>query len=226
MRNALYVALVTIAILVSTYSGFELSRAGTTSFWLIVGGPTLIIAAIGMARAYRDGDLRDWIRPAWGDATRGLLGAGAMFACAYGFAKMTSGGPKESWLARLYLQLGDPSMLRKHAVVIALMIIVVAAAEEIVWRGLVTSLLAEKLGTRTAWLYSAGLYALAHVGTLWALRDPEAGLNPVLPLAALGAGIIWGGMAHYLGRLFPVILAHALFDWLVVMTFRLWGVSV
>ena len=91
----------------------------------------LASGAIGMVRAYRDEELRDWLRPVWGDATRAVFGAAAMFACAYGFAKLNAGGPRESWLARIYLQLGDPSALRSHMVVIAIAIIVVAAAEEI-----------------------------------------------------------------------------------------------
>ena len=52
---------------------------------------------------------------------------------------------------------------------------------------------------------------------------PDAGLNPVLPLAALGGGLVWGAMARAFGRLAPSVLAHALFDWAVVMMFPLWG---
>ena len=226
MRNALYVVLIVVAVTLASFFGFQLERAGTVNFWLTVGVPAVLIAVVGLARAQKDGELRAWLRPAWGDATRGVIGALALFAFAYGFARLTAGGPKESWLARLYLQLGDPSRLRSHAVLVAVGIIVVASAEEIVWRGLVTTLLAEKLGSRRAWIYAALLYAAAHVPTAWALRDPEAGLNPVLPLAALAGGLLWGGMVRYFGRLPPAIIAHALFDWIVVMTFRLWGVSV
>ena len=52
---------------------------------------------------------------------------------------------------------------------------------------------------------------------------PGATLNPVLPIVALGAGLLWGGMARAFGRLPPSILAHALFDWAVIMMFPLWG---
>ena len=49
------------------------------------------------------------------------------------------------------------------------------------------------------------------------------GLNPALVIAAGGAGLVWGGMARAFGGLAPSILAHALFDWAVLMMFPLWG---
>jgi membrane protease YdiL (CAAX protease family) len=111
--------------------------------------------------------------------------------------------------------------------VVAIGVIVASAGEEIVWRGLVTRLISEQIGPRGAWALAAVPYALAHLPTLWALRDPEAGLNPILVIAALGAGLLWGGLVKITGgRLVPAIIAHAAFDWTVVMTFRLWGVSV
>jgi membrane protease YdiL (CAAX protease family) len=47
-----------------------------------------------------------------------------------------------------------------------------------------------------------------------------------LPLAALGAGLVFGGIARLRGRLMPAIFAHALFDWCAVMMFPLWGMRV
>jgi membrane protease YdiL (CAAX protease family) len=75
-------------------------------------------------------------------------------------------------------------------------------------------------------VWAAVLYASAHAPTLWALRDPKAGLNPLLVAAALAAGLVWGAMTRYFERLPPAIVAHALFDWALVMMFRLWGQSV
>jgi membrane protease YdiL (CAAX protease family) len=45
----------------------------------------------------------------------------------------------------------------------------------------------------------------------------------VLPFGALGAGLLWGGIARASGRIAPAMVAHALFDWAVVMMFPLWG---
>ena len=98
-----------------------------------------------------------------------------------------------------------------------------AAAEEILWRGLVTQLLAESFGSRRAWIWATALYALSMTPSAFSLRA-GAGPNPVLFLAALGGGLLWGGMARLFGRLAPGILAHALFDWATVMMFPLWAI--
>ena len=73
-----------------------------------------------------------------------------------------------------------------------------------------------------AWVWAAGLYALSYVPTMWSLRA-GGGLNPMLAIAAAGGALVWGGMARAFGNLAPSILAHALFDWAVVMMFPLWG---
>src|SRR3954469_826514 len=103
MRNGVFVALIAIGLATTTFLAFQLSRAGTTDFWMLAGGPMVVLAVVGALRAKRDGELSSWLRPAWGDATRGVLGALGMFVLAYGFARITTGGPRESWLARLYL---------------------------------------------------------------------------------------------------------------------------
>ena len=159
---------------------------------------------------------------------RGFAAAAVLFGGAYAFMRFVAppDSPRASWLARLYLQLGDPTMLRKNVAMVVAAIIIVAVAEEILWRGLVVSLLEEKIGSSRAWVWAAVLYSVAHAPTIWALSDPVAGPNPVIVLAALGCGLVWGGMARRFERLLPGIFSHVLFDWTVVMMFRLWGPSV
>jgi membrane protease YdiL (CAAX protease family) len=219
---------ITIVIAVGATFAFSLERAGTKSFWAWAVLPSVGLAGLGLARAYRDGELRDWLKFVWGDPTRGIVSAAVMVAAALAFVHVVApaGSPRESWMARLYLQFGDPAALREHAVEVAAVIVVAAAAEEIVWRGLVTQLLAEAIGSRRAWVWAAVLYAVAHVPTVYCLRDPVAGANPVLVLAALALGLFWGGMARAFGRLTPGILSHIAFDWCVIMMFRLWGPGV
>ena len=101
-----------------------------------------------------------------------------------------------------------------------------AAAEEIVWRGFVQGELQAAFGPRVAWLGSALAYALAHVGTMFVMKDPIAGPNPLLVVAALGAGLVFASLRRTFGRVLPGIVAHAIFDWTVLMLFRLWGPSV
>ena len=228
MRNALYLAAIVVSIGVAANFAFAVSRAGTTSFFLIMAVPTVVIAAIGIARARHDGVLKNWVGVRGGDFTRGFVGAALLFGAAYAFTKIAipPTSPRASWLARIYLQLGDPTGLRKHITLVVAAMIVMAIAEEFVWRGLVIALLEEKIGSRRAWVWAAVLYALAHAPTAWALRDPEAGPNPLVIVAALGCGLVWGAMARRFERLLPGVFSHVLFDWSVLVMFRLWGPSV
>jgi hypothetical protein len=207
---------------------FSVERAGTVWFWILAAAPSIVVGAFALMRAHRDGELAGWLKPVWGDPTRGILSAILLVGAGLAFVHVVapSGSPRESWMARLYLQFGDPSSLRAHAMPVAVAVVVAAASEEVVWRGLVTRQIAESVGSRTAWLWAAVLYALAQAPTLWQLRDPVAGINPVLVLAALALGLVWGAMARRFGRLMPAILSHAAFDWCVIMVFRLWGPGV
>jgi membrane protease YdiL (CAAX protease family) len=125
----------------------------------------------------------------------------------------------------LYAQLGDPRALQAHGLEVGLLILVVSTCDELVWRGLVPSLLAEHVGSRTAWAWSAALWAISMIPTMWALRAAgSTTINPVLVVAALGLGLGLGALARSVGRITPGIVAHAMFDWAIVMTFPLWGV--
>ncbi len=230
MRSAAaaFVALTTVITAVASYVAFSLPSSGTLAFWGLSAGPTVVVAALAAAWAKHEELLYEWLRPTWGDFTRGLAGALLLFGLAWAFVRAMApvGSPREIWLVSLYGAIGDPRALQAHAPLVAITIVVAAIAEEVLWRGVVTQLLAYRCGSRTAWLWAAGLYAVAFVPTTCALRTmagPTAGLNPVLVFAALGGGLLWGGMARIFGRLVPGIVAHALFDWAVVMMFPLWG---
>ena len=223
-----FVALTVLVVGVASYFAFLPQSSGTVAFWVLAGAPTLLLAGIAASWAKRDELLREWVSPRWGDFTRGVVGAMLLFCVAWALSRIVSpvGSPREIWLVTLYGQIGDPRLLQQHAPAVGAAIVGIVAAEELLWRGMITQLLADRVGTRTAWIWAAVLYALAYVPTAWSLRahaGPSAGLNPVLPLAALGGGLLWGAMARAFGRLPPSILAHALFDWTVVMMFPLWG---
>lgn len=228
VRNVVYLAGIVLTVALAAHFGFEVSRAGRPSFFLSIGGPTVVLAVLAALRAKSDGVLKSWLSVRSGDFTRGFVAAAVLFGGCYAFTKLVAPpeSARASWLARLYLQVGDPTELRKNLGMVVLAIIVVSIAEELVWRGLVVSLLEEKIGSRRAWVWAAVLYAVAHLPTAWALRDPVAGPNPVVVLAALAAGLLWGGMARRFERLLPGIFSHVLFDWTVIMMFRLWGPSV
>jgi len=219
-----FVAAAVIVTGASSYLAFSPERSGTVAFWALAIGPTVALAIAAAAWAQREGFLAEWLTPRWGDFTRGVLGAAGLFVAAWGVTRVVSpvGSPREIWLVSLYGQIGDPRVLQAHAPLVAAAVVVAALAEEVVWRGTVTQLVAERVGSRLAWIWAAGLYALALLPTAWALRTGY-GLNPVLVIAAGGAGLVWGGMARAFGGLAPSVLAHALFDWAVLMMFPLWG---
>ena len=224
-----FVPLAVLLTAVTSYFAFRPQSSGTVAFWVLAGGPSLALGCVAGGWGEREGLLREWLSPKWGDFTRGVLGAGLLFAAAWGFARVVTpvGSPREIWLVTLYGQLGDPRVLQAHAPAIAATLIAASLAEELVWRGMVTHLLDELLGSRWGWLGAAFLYAVSYAPTAWSLRADaggEAGLNPALIIAALGAGVLFGGMARVFGRLAPGILAHALFDWAVVMMIPLWGI--
>jgi membrane protease YdiL (CAAX protease family) len=224
------VAAVVIVTATGAYFAFLPQSAGTIPFWILATGPTLVLAALAAMWAKHEGLLIEWLTPKWGDFTRGVAGAVLLFFVAWALTRLLTpvGSRREIWLVSLYGEIGDPRVLQAHTPAVAILLATSAVAEEVLWRGAVTQLLAERVGSRTAWVWAAAAYALAYVPTAWSLRatgGPGMGLNPVLPVAAMVAGLLWGGMARAFGRLAPGALAHALFDWAVVMMFPLWGVA-
>lgn len=201
------------------------ARAGTVSFalWAIV--PTVLLAGVGVWWLRREDGSLQLLAPRWGDASLGIVCAVALFGGAWllvhGMAP--AGTPRDAWMARIYLQLGPGAELKRQMALVTAVLLVVAIAEEVLWRGVVTRLLEPMVGSRRAWIVAAVLYALAHLPTVFVLADADAGHNPMLVLATLGAGLVWGGLARRLGRITPGILSHWALSWALVVLFRLWG---
>jgi membrane protease YdiL (CAAX protease family) len=221
-RQAVSVAFaVTIATgAVITYA-FDPARAGQASMLGAIGGLYVLLAAVALMRLHRRGELLRRFRPVSGDMTLGALTAGLL----HGAGRIVQlvlaghGSPREAWVVRLYLQIGDTDAAGHWVVGGA--VFAVAALEEIVWRGLVMRTLEDALGAKKALLYSALLFALAHVPTAYLLRDPLAGLNPLVVVAALGCSLVWGALVLRTGRMVPALLAHAFFSWSVI-EFPMW----
>ena len=225
--SALLIVLPVAVTGVASYLAFSPQWSGALAFWLLLCGALVSLGAIAAVWGAREGLLREWLTPRAGDFTRGWVGLAILYLAAWGFARVVApvGSKREIWLVSLYGQLGDPRALQSHALPVAAAIVLASVAEEIVWRGMVTQLLADRLGSRWAWAWAAGLYAVANVPTVVSLSSGSgwASWNPVLLFAAAGGGVLWGAMARRFGRLAPGIVAHALFDWVVVMMFPVWG---
>lgn len=177
-----------------------------------------VMTAVTCLRLARRGEVREQLMPRSGDLAVGFGIAAALYIAAMLIQSLLSDA-QQMWLLRIYILLGDPSVSSYHLV--AAMIFVIAALEEVVWRGLVMRMLEERLGSRRGWLLSTALYGLAHLPTVWLLSAPRAGPNPLIGAAAFGCGLVWGFAANRTQRLAPAVFAHALFTWAVV-EFPLW----
>jgi len=183
------------------------------------------LSVLSLWRMWRDGTLLDLFKWRSGDVALGavtalVLGAGVVIGRQL---VVPHGSPMDAWLIRLYLQLG-PVPQGSARLIFALAIVAVAVLEEIVWRGMVQQVLEENLGIRRGWIFAAILYALAHLPTLWVLAMPPAGKNPLILLAALFCGAVWGFLVARKQRLPPALISHALFTYAMTSEFRLVGV--
>jgi uncharacterized protein len=219
------IALVVAALVAASMSiAMRPDSAGTPLVLLVPGVPYAILTVFAVLQMRRDGTLSEKLRPRSGDLTFGALGTVMLYmgAVAVRMFIAPKGSIREAWIMRIYLQIGDPEVLQHRVVYISLAVAVVAILEEISWRGLVFSNLEERLGTRRAWPVTAVLYAAAHLPSVFLLGDPLSGPNPLVVIAALGCGLVWGLVVARTGRLPVALFSHALFTWCVAIQFPLW----
>jgi hypothetical protein len=212
---------VTLATGIVIAFAFDPRRAGTPAMLIALGLFYAAIGAFALRRLDQRGELRSRFRPASGDFTLGAAVAGALYGVAHLVDQVVArhGSIREAWIMRVYLQIGDPNA--PGQVLIGGAVFLIAAVEELVWRGLVMRTLEAAIGARRALVATSILYAVAHLPTLYFLSDPAAGPNPLVVLAALGCGTVWGLVYLRTARLVPAIFAHALFSWAVV-EFPIW----
>lgn len=219
------VALVVLVAGAAHALAFRPEVAGSTSLWWWMLGGYGILTGVALHFLWQEGTLGARLTPRWGDFSIGFLTASILLLGSWlaRGALAPSDTARYAWLYRFYLQLGDPELLQKSAV-LTLTLLSLALTEELVWRGMVVDLLAARFGSRRGWIVSALLYAVATLPTVYLLADPAAGPNPLLPTAALGAGMVWSFVAARLGRLPPVIISHMAFSYFTVVQFRWPGV--
>jgi membrane protease YdiL (CAAX protease family) len=206
-----WIALVTLAAALLNGISLRPNPGNPWLTWLplLVGYALLTVLAV--ARIRQQGRLRECFSLKGGDLSVGIiLGLGLLAAAWLIKSRMVPGGSvREGWLLQIFSVTGPIS--GSTAQTLALLALV--AMEEIVWRGSVSHELVEKLGARRALPTAATLYAMSLLPTAWTLRDPQAGLNPSLILAALGCGICWTFLALRSKRLFAVWASHAVFSY-------------
>lgn len=215
------VVLTFVVSLAAYAAAFRLEFAGTPAFFWVFGVPHVLLAALAVRGFARDGTLATRLTPRGGDITWGALPGVALLAASWAARAVLvpTGTPRQAWLLHLYLVLGDPETLQ-HSVFLTSALVVIVVAEELVWRGMVLDELTFRFGTRRGWVLAAALYALATVPTVYSLRDPVAGPNPLLVIAAFGCGLVWTFLAGRFGRLLPSIVSHLVFTYFSAVQFR------
>ncbi|KAJ4462756.1 putative CPBP family intramembrane metalloprotease [Paratrimastix pyriformis] len=90
-------------------------------------------------------------------------------------------------------------------IIAGLLLFLIGPAEEIFWRGYLQTTLVKGFGASIGFLLTTAIYTLIHI---WSH-------NPTLLAAAAVLGAIWGLCFQRWGRLWPVLISHALWDCVV-----------
>ena len=180
---------------------------GWLPFWVSMGASVALLMTLSFAL---DGaQLRQQLGfrvmdPVLGVASAGIL-YGAFFIGDRLSAVLFSFAPGQ--VGTIY----DLASGHSKLAVAALLILVMGPGEEIFWRGVVQNRLARRHGTVWGYVLATLIYAAVHL--------PSG--NFMLVMAALVAGAFWGLMYARLGRLWPLIISHALWD---VAAFLIWPI--
>jgi membrane protease YdiL (CAAX protease family) len=214
------VAIVFVLVTAGYAWAFQPSVAGSSEFLLRFAAPHVVLTVYAIRELQKDGVLATRMKPRWGDLSMGAIAALLLLVASWG-ARATlapPGSERQMWLWLIYLQLGDPELIQRSFAFSGLLL-GIALAEEIIWRGLVVHKLSERFGVRRGWLLAVALYSLASLPTAYTLRT-IAGPNPLIVLATLGCGIVWTFLAVRVGRLVPGMFSHMAFTYFSALQFR------
>lgn len=192
-----------LALVWALFCWFVIFAWQPLNFWLLMSLAQLSFSAI--AFALRGRFLHLPIRPA--DVALGIVSA----ALLYGVFELGN------WIAPFLIpnahgQVGNIYGLKSHlspVVLAPLLLLVIGPSEEIFWRGLVQTTLSARWGKNAGFVVTNAIYGLIHL----------VSGNIMLVLAALVAGFFWGFMYRWLGRLWPNLFSHALWDMFVMALF-------
>ena len=175
---------------------------GALGIWLALGG---VSVSLGVAIFVLDRPaalrlLRPSARLVLVGAAAGCSMAAATYLLYPVFARLLPFLPTD--MASLYASFRAPP-----PVIAALALLPVILGEELVWRGVVQTALVRRLGPWRGVTLAALAYALAHA--------PLG--SPVLVVVALSCGVVWGALRTASASLVPSLLAHLVWDILVLL---------
>ena len=194
--KTLYASIFTAAAL--WFLMFSPWTAPAIPFWPAMTASTLLLSALATIFC------RQWLRdarPTWRGFFLGL-GVAALLWCVFWV------GDKA---ARFLFDFARPQVDMIYAmkggvspaIIAVLLLFIIGPAEEIFWRAYVQRNLAQRWGANRGFLAATAIYALVHI---WSG-------NPMLVLAALVIGALWGLFYRlWPGQLFALIVSHAVWD--------------
>jgi uncharacterized protein len=212
-RNHALFALVTVCV-TAIMTGATLPQDSSSGFWFVTFAGYLGLSALSVFVLARQQKLSSLLTLRGGDLTLGIVSGlvftgAALYALRY-IAPLSD--PRGAWLLTIYAQTGEiqGDLFRTVGLV------GVVAGEELVWRGLVLTQALERWGPKRGVPLCAVLYAVAHLPTIATLAVPGVGYNPLLVLAALVMGLVWGTMSWLTTRLLPAFFCHLVFSYFMV----------
>jgi membrane protease YdiL (CAAX protease family) len=210
--------------LAGTAGAFFASRpelGGQPSLWLSLFLTQLPLLLLAVYFLYREGVLKARLVPKPGDVLRGVSFAGILVIALWSGRAllMPHGSVREAWLARLYIHLGDPTLLERIWWV-PLVVIGAALSDEVVWRAWLQPKVIERFGPTRGVIFTAAAYAAQALPVAYFLNDPIAGYNPLLVLLGLVTGLAWGYLTQLSGRATPALISHATLAYFIVLEFR------
>lgn len=176
--------------------------AGPLGIWPAVGGAAVLL---GVAVLLFDRPATTvLLRPSPSLVLLGATAGGLMAAATYllypAVARLVPLVATDT--ARLYAAFQAPSRI-----VASTALVPVVVGEELVWRGVVQASLVRRLGAWRGVALAAVVYALVHL--------PLG--SPVLVAVAFSCGLAWGALRATTASLVPTLVAHLLWDMLVLL---------
>jgi len=168
------------------------------NFWYVMALGTGGLALAGALAAPRA--MRGRLRFQSSDVVIGIVSAALLYAVFFVGRELTTRilPFASDQIGAVY---GNKALLAPARIAV-LIGLVIGPGEELFWRGFLQRELQARLAGWRGYLVATGLYAAVHVFTG----------NVMLVVAALIAGILWGGMYLRLGRLWPGIISHVAWD--------------
>jgi uncharacterized protein len=176
--------------------------ASAVGIWWAIGGAAIVLG--GWVAVVVGADLRPLLKPTPRLLALGLAAGAVSVAASYALypllVRLAPWATLETEL--LYAAFRAPSLL-----VASIVLVPIIFGEEVVWRGVVQSTLARRVGPWGGALAAGAVYALASVAIG----------SPLLVLISLALGLLWSLLRALTRSLVPTLVAHVVWNAVVLL---------